>query len=92
MENERNLVEYESVLDSIDKWSVDDNSDKESISTHTLEDIRNGNPFHPHINAMDSRLIIRNQIRKSRSEWKVSEITEKIMGKLLHKVFKVIVK
>ena len=43
MENERNLVEDESILDSIDKSPTDDEYDDGSISMNALEDIWDGN-------------------------------------------------
>ena len=70
MENERNLVEYESTLGSIDESSIDDKSDYESLSTDALEDIRYGNHVNLNINSGDARLIIRDQIRQAQSEWK----------------------
>ena len=70
MENERDLVEYESIFGSIDESSAEDNSDDESISTNALEDIRDGKHVHPDINARDATLIINDRIRKVQSEWK----------------------
>ena len=63
MENERNLVEHESMLDSIDESSAEDNFDDESISTNALEDIRN-------INVRYAILRISGRIRKAQSDWK----------------------
>ena len=48
--------------------------------------------MHPNINARDAILRIRDQIRKARSQWKWVKLSEKIMGKGLHKAFKVVVK
>ena len=55
IENERNLVEDESILSSLDESSTDDNSDEKSISTDSLKDIQDGNYVHLNINARYAR-------------------------------------
>ena len=87
MENEHNVAEYDSILDSINESSTDDEYDDRYISTNTLGDIRDGNYVHPDINTRDTRFKIRDCIRQTRSEWKGAELSEKRMGKGLHKVF-----
>ena len=79
-------------MGSIDESSAEDNSDGKSISKNALGDIWDGKHVHPNINARDARLRIRYQIRKAQSEWKGAELSAKIMGKVLHKFFKVVVK
>ena len=64
MENEQNLVEEESILDSIDESSAENNSDDEYISMGALKDIRDGNYVHPNINTRDSRLRIHEKLGK----------------------------
>ena len=71
MENECNVVEDESILDSIDESYTDNYSDG-YISTKALEDIWDGNYVHPYINARDSRFRICDRIRQAQSEWKVA--------------------
>ena len=92
MENERNLVEDESISDSIDESSAYDNSDNESISTGALEDIWDRNHVHMIINERDSILRISEQIRQAKSARKGAELSEKWMGICLHKIFRVIYK
>ena len=88
VENECNEEEDKSSLSSIDESSTDDESDYLSISTNDLEDILEGSQIHPEINARDDRLKIRDRIRQTQNEWKGSELSEKRMGKGLHKLFK----
>ena len=92
MENEQNLVEDESISDLINESFTEYNSDEKYISTNALEEIWDRKHVHPNINARYFRLILRDQIRKAHSEWKGAELSTKRMGKVLHKVFKVVVK
>ena len=48
--------------------------------------------MHPNINARYSRFKIRDCIRQAKSEWKLSDISVKRIGKGLNKLFKVFVK
>ena len=59
--------------------------------TNAIKDIWNGSKIHPDINARYSRLKILDRIRQTQGDWKVAELSEKIMGKCLHKLFKAIV-
>ena len=68
--NRRNLVEYGSVLASIDESSADNNSDDKYISTDYCEDIWYGIYVHPYIHERDSRLKVRDRIRQAQNEWK----------------------
>ena len=62
------------------------------MSTDALGEIRDGNHVHPINNAIYSRLKIHDHIRQAQIEWKGAELSVKVMGKVLHKVFKVVVK
>ena len=57
-----------------------------------LEDIHDGSQSHPNINKREARYKIRDGIRKKQSEWKGAFKVTLNMGKVLHKVFKTIVK
>ena len=91
MEYERNTAEDESILGSIDESSTDDDYDGGYISTNVLEDIRDGNHIHPDINARDYILKIHDPIKQAQSECKGVEISAKVIGKGLHKLFKAVV-
>ena len=56
VENECNVVEYESILGSIDESSTDNDSDEKYISTNALEDICNRKYVHPYTTTRYSRL------------------------------------
>ena len=71
--------------------STYDDSNGGSITTNDIKEIWYGNYVHPEINTRDTRLKIRECIRKIRSEWKGVELSEKRMGKGLHKLFKDVV-
>ena len=59
---------------------------------NSFKDIRYGKHMHSNINRTDVRLIIHDQIRKVESEWKGEKISETMMVKSSHKLFKVVVK
>ena len=84
-------MEYQSILDSIDDWSTENDSDDGSISTDDLEDIWGGSQIHPELNARDARLKIRDRIKQTQNEWKRAELSEEGMGKGLHKFFEFVV-
>ena len=90
--NGRNLVEYESILASIEESYAENKSNHESISTESIEDIQYGKYVHLYINSIYTRLKIRKHIRQWKSGWKGAEPSEKIIGKVLHKVFEIVVK
>ena len=81
LQKELNLVVDKSILVSIYDLYAYDNSDGESISMDALEEIQGGNYVHPNINERDTRLSIRDRIRKSQSEWEGEELSAKRMGK-----------
>ena len=92
VENEQNSEEDESIPASIDELSTENDSYGGSISTNALEDIWDGSKINLDINSRDARLKIRDHIRKTQNEWKAAELSAKSMGKVLHKVFKAVVK
>ena len=79
-------------MDSIYESSTDDEYGDVSISTNAPEEIRDRNYIHSDINLRYSRFKIRDRIRQVQSKWKGVELSEKSMGKFLHKVFKAAVK
>ena len=52
-----------------------------------IKDIWYGSYVHKYINARDARLKIRDRIKQAQSKCKEAELSAKIMGKGLHKVF-----
>ena len=77
-------------MDSTDESSTDDDSDYGSISTNATKDIWYGIQIHPDNNTRYSIFKIHDRIRKTQSELKVSELSEKSIGKGIHKLFKVV--
>ena len=69
-----------------------DESDRDLISTEMLEDIRDISQAHPNVNRRESRYKIRDRFRQRQSEWKGALKATRRMGKVLHKVFKTVVK
>ena len=67
-------------------------SDHYLISTEMLEDIRDISQAHPNVNRRESRYKIRDRFRQRQSEWKGALKATRRMGKVLHKVFKTVVK
>ena len=57
-----------------------------------LEDIPDGNQYHPKFNRRESRYKIRDCIKQRQWEWKGGLRDMQNMGKGLHKVFKTVVK
>ena len=76
---------------SIDESYKDNDYDDRYISTNALEYIQDGSQTHPEIKAGYSRLKIRDLIKQNQNEWKGQKISEKIMDKGLHKIFKEVV-
>ena len=64
VENGCNAEEDESISDSIDELSTDDESEDRSMSTNALKDNRYVSQIHPDINARYARLKICERIRK----------------------------
>ena len=62
------------------------------ISTEMLENIRDGSQSHPNVNKIEARYKIRDRIRQRQSEWKGVLNDTQNMGKVLHKVFKTVVR
>ena len=76
---------------SIYELSIHNNSNDRSISTNDLEEIWYGSQIHPYIYSIDARFKIRDHIRQRQNEWKGEELSEKYLGKGLHKVFEAVV-
>ena len=68
-----------------------DNSDHDLISTEMLEDIRDKSQIHPNVNKSEARYKIRDRVRQKPSEWKGELKATRSMGKVLHKVFSIVV-
>ena len=66
LENECNLVEEISILDSIDELSAINTYIDKSTITDSLVDIWYRSYMHPNINARDYRLKIRDHIRQAK--------------------------
>ena len=79
-------------MDSTDESSTDYDCDDGSISTNAFNYIWNLNQINQGVNAIYSRLKTHDRIIKAQSEWEGSEPSTKSMGKVLHKVFKDVVK
>ena len=67
-------------------------SDDEPMSTKMLEDIRDGSQTHLDVNRREARYKIRDSIKQRKSEWNGALKATQSMGKVLHKVFKTVVK
>ena len=67
-------------------------SDHNLISTDMLEDISDRSQSHPSVNTREARYKIRDHIKQIQSERKGVLKTTRNMGKVLHKVFKTVVK
>ena len=58
---------------------------------NALKIICGGSQMHPDINGRDAIFIISDRIKQTQNEWKVSELSVKIMVKGLYKFFKAVV-
>ena len=90
VENERNIVEDESILASIDESSTEDDSDDRFIGTNALKKIWDGSYINPDINSRYAILKIHDHINQAQSKLKETELSEKRMGKVLHKLVKAV--
>ena len=72
VENKHSVGEDESILDSIDESSTENNYDDISISTNALKGMWDGNYIHPDIIARSSGLKIRDRIRQAQSKRKLA--------------------
>ena len=88
VEDECTTEEDESISSSIDELYTSDGSYDGSIIKNALEDIQDVRQVYPDINARDTRLKMRDRIKKTQSGRKGTEISVSIMGKCLYKVFK----
>ena len=80
------------MLASIDESSADYNYDDRYIIIDDIDNICDRNHVHHNIKAIDTIMRIHDQIKQAQSEWKGAELLAKSMGKVLHKVFKVVAK
>ena len=69
-----------------------DESYNDLIYSEMLEDIHGGSQNHPDVNRREARYKIRDRIRKIQLEWKGALKATQSTGKVLHKVFKTVVK
>ena len=67
-------------------------SNHDLISTEMLKDISDGSQSHPNINRREARYKICDFIRQIQSEWKVALKATRNMCRVLHTVFKTVVK
>ena len=88
LEKVHNAEEEESILSSIHELSIDYGSGDQSISMNLLGYIWYVSQIHPDINARYAILKIRDRIKQTQNEWKVALLSAKVMGKVLHKLFK----
>ena len=76
-------------MDSVDSG---DDSEHDLISTEMLESIHYGIQYDTNVNRIESSYKKRDRIRQRQSEWKGALKYTQNMGKVLHKVFKTVVK
>ena len=80
VEYKRNVEKYESVLDSTDKSSTDNDCNGGSISANVFKDIWKRNQVHTDIKAIYARLKICDRINQAQSEWKGADLSQNNMG------------
>ena len=78
--------------EEIDAMDSGDESNQDHISMKMLEDIWDGNQSHPNVNQIGARYKICGSIRQRQSKWKGALNATQNMGKVLHKVFDIVVK
>ena len=76
----------------MDDMDSSDESDHDIISKEMLENIYDGSQSHPNVNRREGSYKICDNIKQRQSEWKVALKATQNMGKVLHKVFKNVVK
>ena len=76
----------------MDAMDYGDESDDYPIYTEMLEDICDGSQSHPKVNKIEARYKIRDRIKQRQSEWKGALKATQNMGKVLHKLFKTVIK
>ena len=82
------------LLSKEDMYAMDsgDESYHDLISTEMLEDIRDKIQTHPNVNQRETRYKIFDRIMQRQLGWKGALKYTRIMGKCLHKLFKIVVK
>ena len=78
--------------EEIDAMDYGDESDDDPMSMEILEDICNGSQSHPNFNRREARYKVRDHIKQIQLECKGTLKATRNMGKVLHKVFKTVVK
>ena len=78
--------------EKIDAVDSADESDHDLISTEMLENIRDGSQSHPNVNQREAPYTILDLMSQRKLEWKGPLKATQNMGKVLHKVFKTVVK
>ena len=76
----------------MDAMNYGDESDHDLISTQMLGDIGDRSQTHPNVNRKEARYTICDHIRQRQLEWKGALEAMRNMGKVLHKLFKTVVK
>ena len=76
----------------MDAMDSGDESDNDLISMEMLEDICDGSQSHPNVNEREACYKIHDSIRQRHYKWKGALKATQNMGKLLHKLFKTVVK
>ena len=74
----------------MDAMNSGDESDHDLMSTEMLEYIRDGSQTHPSVNRREARYKIRDRIKQRQSEWKGAFKTMQNVGKVLHKVLRIL--
>ena len=78
--------------EEIDEMDYDDESDHVLISTEMLKEIHDRSQSHQNVDKIESCYKISGRIKQRQPEWKVVSKVTQNMGKVLHKVFKTVVK
>ena len=78
--------------EEIDAMDSVDEKDDDPMSMEMLEDIRDGSHSHPNVNNREARYKINDHIKQIQSEWIGALKATQNMGKVLHGVFKTVVK
>ena len=75
----------------MDEMTFGDELDAECMYTDMLEDISDGSQYHPTINMIEARYKIRYFIKQRRVECKEGLLSMQNIGKVFHKVLKIVV-
>ena len=78
--------------EEMDAMDSGNESNHDLISMEMLEDICDGSQSHMNVKQIEARYKIHDRISQRQSEWKGALKATRNMGKVLHKVFKTVVK